>query len=228
MSLDAYLGIVRRRWILIAVIIVLDAAASLYLYRKATHALGSQSCTTIYVADVSSPSLIAASTTDATAQLLAGESAANFFADDLLDVAQSKSVASFLSNRLEGAGLANAGTGDISVSGARQDRTVNLCVSDANAQTAQRAAAVLGQALTSQRARFVGGKMAARTFVRVISPPESSAVSTSHDRLNLGLRLVLGLLVAVGAALLWDVLDPRVRDAHDVEAALGAPVLTGG
>ena len=44
--------------------------------------------------------------------------------------------------------------------------------------------------------------------------------------MNFVLRLILGLLVAGGLALLWDALDPAVRERREVEEALRVPVVT--
>jgi capsular polysaccharide biosynthesis protein len=79
--------------------------------------------------------------------------------------------------------------------------------------------------MTSARAQFIGPSMARRTFVREISDPTVGAAPTSSGRLTLALRLLLGLFAALGLALLWDAVDPNVRDAADAETALGAPVL---
>jgi capsular polysaccharide biosynthesis protein len=67
--------------------------------------------------------------------------------------------------------------------------------------------------------------MAHRTFVKQISAPGVGRTSASHDLLNLALRIILGVLVALGIAFLWDALDPAARDVRDVEASLGVPVL---
>jgi capsular polysaccharide biosynthesis protein len=224
-----YFGILQRRWPVVLAILLLNTALSGYLFRKSTHAAGYQSCLTLYVADVSSPSLIAAAGTNlqTTAQLLAGETAANFFADDLLDIAQSRSVSRYVAAEIGPKRLPSSAFADIngSVSGSRLDRTVNLCVTNPDAGTAQVVAGALGIAMTSARAQFIGPSMARRTFVREISDPTVGAAPTSSGRLTLALRLLLGLFAALGLALLWDAVDPNVRDAADAETALGAPVL---
>jgi capsular polysaccharide biosynthesis protein len=226
---SGYLSVLRRRWLLIAVILALDVLASGYLYLRSARSVGYQSCLTLYVADVSSPSLIAAPLTalQSTGVLLSGETAANFFADDVLDVARSGIVATFISGRLSGRHLPSSSFADLngSVSGSRLDRTVNLCVANPASSTALAAAGVLGQAMTVNRARFVGRAMARRTYVAVITAPTVGRASASHQTLNLVLRLVLGGIVALGLALLWDALDPTVRERSEVEAALGVPVL---
>ncbi|HEX8863353.1 MAG TPA: polysaccharide biosynthesis tyrosine autokinase [Actinomycetes bacterium] len=51
--------------------------------------------------------------------------------------------------------------------------------------------------------------------------------SPSRPRLlvNAGLGLLLGIMVAIGAALLWEHVDDRLRGSEDFESRLGAPVL---
>lgn len=229
MEWTAYWDVLRRRWWLIGAIILLDVLGSAYLYSKSARHAGYQSCATLYVADVSSPSLISApsSLLDTAGQLLAGETAANFFADDILDVARSSRVASFVAARLAGRNLPNTAPADINgaVSGSRLDRTVSLCVSNPNAASAQAVATQMDTAMTSARSRFIGTQMGRRTFVTVISPPTTAAVSTRHLLLSFGLRVALGVLLALGLAFLWDALDPHVRNRADLMRALDVPVI---
>ena len=224
---QSYIGIVRRRWHIIALVLILDLLVSGYSYEKSHKAAGFVGCTTLFVADVSAPSMINAPSTDTLAQLLAGESAANFFGDDIDDVAQSQHVAAFISAQLAPLHLPNTSEGDIngSVTASRVDRTLHLCVTNPNSASALAAAQVLGRAMSVDRGLFVGRALARRTFVNVISNASVGPASSTHALLNLALRLILGVLVAAGLALLWDALDPRVRDARDVESALGVPVL---
>lgn len=229
MSWTAYAAIFRRRWLIVAAVLALDVIVSGYLYVKARRAVGYQACLTLYVADVSSPSLIAAAPTtlQTAGQLLAGETAANFFGDDILDTAQSGDVARFIGQRLASRGLPSSTEADIrgAVSGTRLDRTVNLCVANPDQRSALAIARQLGVAMTSYRARFVGRQMAHRTYVGLISTPTVTRGSTRAPLVTLLLRLVLGLFVALAAALVWDALDPNVRDGQDVERVLGVPVL---
>jgi capsular polysaccharide biosynthesis protein len=227
-----YWNIIRRRWWIVVLIVALDLVVSGYLYRKADKSAGYQACLTLYVADVSAPSTISApqTTLETAGQLLAGETAANFFADDILDVAQSTSVADFMkrralaSGRAEGSDLASGFAG--TVSGSRKDRTVGLCVSKPVGSTALAGGEALATAMTTERFRFIGKQMAKRTFVQVISAPQVGPAPRSHALLNFLLRVALGLLVALGLAYLWDAVDPTVRNVRDAEAALGVPVLS--
>jgi capsular polysaccharide biosynthesis protein len=228
MEWESYWGVVRRRWYVIVAIVLLDVVAAGGQYARSRHAAGYQACTSVYVADVSSPSLIAApqTTLETAGQLLAGETAANFFGDDVLDVAESSRVATFVSSRLAGKGLPSSTQADIngSIGGSRHDRTVALCVTNPNRSTALAAASAVGQAMTTERAQFLGKDMAKRTYVAVISEPSVGAVPSSTSRLRLGLEFILGLLLAGGIALLWDAADPTVRDRGDVERVLNVPV----
>jgi capsular polysaccharide biosynthesis protein len=222
----AYLGILTRRWFLIALIIALDVLGSAYLYHRSSASAGYQSCSTLYVADMSSPSLISAPPTDlqSAGALLAGETAANFFADDILDIAQSSDVASYITGKVyPTASLAQAP--NWGVGGSRKDRTVTLCLTNASSSIALKAGAALAAAMTKDRSKFLG-PMARRVYTRVISPASVGPAPTSNAKLSFLLRLALGVLVALGAAFLWDALDPRVRNPVDVERALRVPVLS--
>lgn len=209
MAWEDYWGIIRRRWWIVALIVLVDILASGYLFAKSYRHVGYQSCLVLYVADAGAPSLIAAPSDvlDTAGQLLAGETAANFFADDILDVSQSGTVASYISARIASRHLPNSAPSDIAVSGSRKDRTVNLCVANPNAASALAAGKALGYAMTSARARFMG-PIAKRTYVHIITLPTVGAAPASQHLVSLALRLILGLIAALGLALLWDALDP--------------------
>jgi capsular polysaccharide biosynthesis protein len=219
-DLSPYISPLRRRWPIVAVILVLDVVVSLVLFTRTVRSAGYQSCLTVYVADISSPSLITAPETSLVAggQLLAGETAANFFGDDILDVAQSEHVALFVSRTLRGAHLPNTSLADLNgaVSGSRRDRTVQLCVTNPQRASAQAAATALGTVMTRDRAAFIGLAMAKRTYVNVISDPSTSKVSTRHELVSLAERIILGLVLALAIAYLWDALAAPPNNGQDL------------
>lgn len=225
MTVAHYVGILKRRRYILAVIILLNAVASGYLFLKAHRHVGFQACTTLLVQDASAPGITLGTTQQD--QLLSGEVAANFFADDVLDVAQTRGVAAYVSHILVHLRLPNTSATDISgnVTGARKDRTVDLCVTNPESASALAISGALGRTLTTQRERFFGRSMAQRTYVSVASPPSVGPAPAGRALLSFLLRLSLGVLAAVAVAFLWDVLDPRVRDDDDVVRALGVPIL---
>jgi capsular polysaccharide biosynthesis protein len=226
MDLGSYLGIIGRRWFIIAMIITLTLFGSAYLYHQASASAGYQACSTLYVADMSAPNSITAPDTSlqSTGALLAGETAANFFGDDVLDVAQSADVSDYITSKTFGNALQTSAP-SWNVGGSRKDRTVTLCLTNANPDVALKAGTALSAAMSTDRSRFLG-PMAKRIYTRVISPATVGLAPTSNAKLSFLLRLVLGVLVAFGAAFLWDALDPRVRNRADVERALRVPVLS--
>lgn len=216
MAWEDYWGILRRRWWIVALVLVLDILVSGYSFVKSYRHVGYQSCLMLYVADVGAPSLIAAPSDalDTAGQLLAGETAANFYADDILDVSQSGTVASFVSSRIAQLHLPSTAAADIVVSGSRKDRTVNLCVSNPSSASALAAGQALGYAMTTARSRFMG-PVAKRTYVHIITLPTVGAAPAGTHLVSLALRLILGVIVALGLALLWDALDPARRARID-------------
>lgn len=229
MPWSGYRDILLRRWRLITVVILLDIVASGYLFARSYRHIGYQGCVTLYIADIGAPALVSApsASLDTAGQLLAGETAANFFADDVLDVAQSQHVAAYISHRLRSRGLPTTGTADINgeIGGSRRDRTVSLCAANPNQASALAIARQLGTAMTTDRARFVGPGIAKRVYTTVVSDASVGKAPAGHDLLNLALRIILGVLIALGLALLWDAADPAVRDERDVSDALGVPVI---
>jgi hypothetical protein len=211
---EDYWAVLRRRWWIVAVILVVDVLASGYSYEKSAKSLGSQACLTLYVSDVGAPSLVAVSSDllDTVGQQLAGETAANFFADDILDISQGGRVGAYMSAQASRQGLSNAAAGDLGVSGSRKDRTVSLCVANPSSATALAAGKALAGFWTSRSNRAnLMGPVGKRIDVTVISDPSVGPVPRSASLKSLGLRLALGVIVAVGVALLWDALDPGRR-----------------
>jgi capsular polysaccharide biosynthesis protein len=228
-SWSDYGGVLGRRWKILAALILLDLIISGALLVRSVRHLGYQACTMVYVADVGAPGLIVAPETALQQEgaLLAGETAANFFGDDIVDVAGSQHVARFVRRLLQPRQLPNTAESDIngSVSGSRTDRTVSLCATNPNEQSALAIAGGVGLAMTKHRALFVGNAMAKRTYAVVVSDPSASKASARHQLTTFAEQFILGLLVAGGIVLLWDALDPTVRDRRDLAAGAGVPVV---
>ncbi|MGH2448462.1 MAG: hypothetical protein ACRDFS_07665 [Chloroflexota bacterium] len=223
MTWDTYLAIWGRRWAIIAAILILDLLVSGALFYRSYHHTGYQASSTLYVADLGATG----TSLQSTGQLLAGMTAADFLAEDVKDIATSQVVARYVAHSLAGRHLPDSSASDLNaaVGSSRVDRTVRLTVTSPSSATALAASRVLANALTSSRGRFMGTQMARRTLVKEISAPVATRVPANQQLTNLGLRLVLGVIVAFGAALAWDAVDPNVRDVADMEKILGVPVL---
>ena len=155
------------------------------------------------------------------------ERAARLMAADLREVAQSRIVAGDVARYVNSRGLGPVSPADVSgsVDAAGSGSTVSLSVSATNQLRAIGISRRLLADLSSGRSRFVGVAEARRSIVTIIGPTDVSRQSSREILSTFGLRTLLGLLVAIGLALLWDYLDDTVHGPEDAERYLGAPVL---
>ena len=163
----------------------------------------------------------------ASAGLFGYESEASKMAQDLSQVAVSRVLAGNLlaEHRIAVLGLSRTKI-ENSLSAASNGRTVTVTVT---APTQQEATALDQSAqsqLVTSRATYLGPFEAARSDVRVISPPKASQSSSiRHAASAWLLRLILGAVVAFALALAWDYLDDTMHSPNDLERWLYAPVL---
>lgn len=64
-----------------------------------------------------------------------------------------------------------------------------------------------------------------QTKAEVVRAPDTAAKIAPTPRRNAVLGVAVGLLLGLGAALLWEALDKRVRDEDEFDTALGIPLL---
>ena len=113
------------------------------------------------------------------------------------------------------------------VSAVRPDGTVliNLTVTDRSPQLAR----AIAQAAAIELPRFLEsleGKQTSPVKVSVTSPAQLPTQPVSpQKKLYLVLGMILGLVIGVGAAVIREALSRRIRDAEDVVALTGLPVL---
>jgi chain length determinant protein EpsF len=89
-------------------------------------------------------------------------------------------------------------------------------------ETAQRAYEQVAQ----RRAQLANESQAEQATARILSPAtEPLAHSFPNIPKNMVAAVIVGLLLGVGAAVAWEMLDRRIRSAHDMHMVEGVPVL---
>ena len=89
-------------------------------------------------------------------------------------------------------------------------------------------AAEIANAITASFTEVVAEITEDLVSVNVLRDATVPTVPESPDPLiNLALGLLVGLALGLGAAILWEVLDTRVRGQRDVEAITKAPIIGG-
>jgi capsular polysaccharide biosynthesis protein len=82
------------------------------------------------------------------------------------------------------------------------------------------------ETLTSKKIEaMVSRESSPEWTVMLLSPPSEPAALRTRDYVRLSLGPLLGLLVGVGLAFLFDSLDHSIKSKSDAENVLGLPVL---
>jgi capsular polysaccharide biosynthesis protein len=149
-----------------------------------------------------------------------------YLVDDFTEVVRSALFAQNVSNRLAGQGI-NVPTGAIQGSAAtgEQHRIITLSLTWGDEAQVQAMAEAAAAELSENAATYFQALGTDGAGVTLIDGPTVGAVSPSlRNRLELPLRVLLGLIVGIGLVFLWDYLDTSVRDRKEVEA-LGLTVI---
>ncbi len=224
MELRTYWAILRRRWwaVLLPLLIVLALGL---LQRPAppvyTLSLG-------LLVDV--PGLPTEQTLTIDPRWTAPQ-AAEYLVDDLSVFVRGGEFARLVRQRLPAELAADVGQFASTSSSQTQHRTVTLSLTRgaASDEAAQRELTAIGQAAVAALREdtpsyFV--RLNGQPEISVIDGPSIGKISAGlRDRLDLPLRLLLGLLAGVGLAFLLNYLDTRLYTAADVES-LGVNVLS--
>jgi capsular polysaccharide biosynthesis protein len=216
-TLVYWFAVLRRRWPILAVIIILVALASGLVAIRSYRHHHYVASVGFFVTTVSLP----------TGNPQTSETAANLLGDDLLDIAHSSAVAHDISRYLASHHLASITAGAVqgAIGGSRTHRTVTVTATSGDAHTALAIARGIALALTTWRSRYMGKALAQRSSVTIINQPSVSPASTSRLLLDFAFRAFLGVIVALGVAFAWDFLDDTVHNEDELERWLGAPVL---
>ncbi len=149
--------------------------------------------------------------------------AAEYLVDDFSQFVTKEAFARLVSQHLAEQGIqVPPGAISASESSERRHRVVTLWVTWPDPQEA----AAIARAAGEVAQRGIDEYFARSGVVTVLQAPVvTPAAPPLRQRLELPLRVLLALLVGLGAAFLLDYLDDSVRTAEEAEALLNAPVL---
>ena len=153
------------------------------------------------------------------------ELASEFIVDDFAEVVKSRAFRQDVAARLadQGAELERCAIQGYAVT--RLHRILTVTISCPDRDEAVAIAHATQRALEEENARYFAQLGARGAQVTVIDPAVVSPVPPPlRERLDLPIRLVLGVLGGLGLAFLMDYLDTSIRTPRDAES-LGVPVL---
>lgn len=220
MELRQYWKIVRRRWWIVAGLTVVALVGSIVFRSHPTPMYQATMRFTIGVPPEGDSERV---TMD---PLYSAYLASEFIADDFSEVVRSESFASDVSKRLQSRGIA-VSPGAIqgfTVAG-KQHRILSMLITWADEDELRAIAEAARQALEEENAKYFTqlGSEGAQVFV--IDPPRVVSLGIGlKERLEIPIRILLGLIAGLGLAFLVDYVDNTIREPEEVEA-LGISVM---
>ncbi|MBF4599896.1 polysaccharide biosynthesis tyrosine autokinase [Frigoribacterium sp. VKM Ac-1396] len=222
MELRDYIRILRKGWIFIAALTLAGIAAG---------ALASILATPTYVSSTRLFVSVQAQDSSTTGDAVQGSSAAQQKVRSYVDVVTSDAVLDPVIDQL---GLdttaAQLATG-ITAESPLNTVLINITVTDTDAQRAADVANAVGASLTdvvvNELETPADGGASLVKIATIVPGSVASAPATPRTALNLGVGLLIGLALGVGAAVLRSTLDTRIHGSHDVEMVTDAPIVGG-
>ena len=222
MELRDYIRILRKGWAFIA---------ALTLAGLAVGALTSLLATPTYVSSTRLFVSVQAQDSSTTVDAVQGSSAAQQKVRSYVDVVTSDSVLAPVVDEL-GLDMTPAALASrISADSPLNTVLINITVTDTEAQRAADIANAVGASLTDVVVNELetpsGGGASLVKIATIVPGSVPSGPATPRTALNIGLGLVVGLVLGVGAAVLRSTLDTRIHGSHDVELVTDAPIVGG-
>jgi capsular exopolysaccharide synthesis family protein len=221
LTIQDFIRILRRSWLLTTAFVVLGVVVGAGSVAMATP---QYSTTTKLFVNVQSAGTSAS-------DLVQGNSAAQGKVQSYVDVVTSASV---LQPVIDELGLTRSVRGlasQIQASSAVNTVLISITVTDPSPARGARIAAAVGASFT----KVVGDDLETPTSggpslvkIETIEPP-TTPVNPSSPRLavNLAVGLLAGIVLGLGAAILRNTLDTKIRRQDDVEAVTDVPILGG-
>ncbi len=220
MELRQYWKIIRRRWWIIGGLTLVALVGSIVLRSQPVPMYQATMRFTIGVAPESDPERV---TMD---PLYSAYLASEYIADDFTEILKSESFAGDVTARLERQGITvPPGAIQSFTVAEKQHRILTMQLTWPDEAQLRAIAQAATEALEEENAKYFTqlGSEGAQVFV-IDSPKVVSLGVSLKDRLELPIRVVLGLIAGLGLAFLVDYLDDTIREPEEVEA-LGISVL---
>jgi protein tyrosine kinase modulator len=216
MELRAYWLILRRRWWVPALLLVLVAALTPFTYHSPAP---------IYQASVRFTIGVSANrNVTGVDPLLTSYQASEYIRDDFVEILHSEMFAADVNANLKGTNLTidkNAIAGSVE----KQHRIMSMTITWGDEKQAGVIASAAAKTLEDQNAKYFQQLGSEGASVTIIDGPDVGPVAPSlRERLDIPIRLGLALAAGVLLAFLLDYLDDTVRDGAELEA-LGLRVL---
>ncbi len=220
MELRQYWGIIWRRWWIIVGLVIVALAGSI-LFRS--HPKPMYQATMRFTIGVSPETDADRVTMD---PLYSAYLASEYIADDFAEIVKSESFAADVSARLREQGIvvpARAIQGFTVAE--KQHRILSMHITWPDEEELRAIAQAAIEGLEEDNAKYFAqlGSQGAEVFV-IDSPTVVSLGVGLMDRLEIPIRVLLGVVAGLGLIFLLDYLDDTVRDPKEVEA-LGMSVL---
>jgi capsular polysaccharide biosynthesis protein len=216
MELLRYWKVIRRRWWLVASLLLVVGLLSAISYDWSPET--TYACTFRFNVGLAP---VAPSGAEYQYDPLGVWTASEYLMDDLASAVRGRAFAGRVAEQI--------GVDPASLAGrfgaATEHRVLTVSVSWADAAQLADIANAAVSVLQQEGAQFVGAAGSAEPVLRLIDPPAISPVGPSlRQKLDLPIRLGLAVVTGVAGAFLLDYLDASVRGQEEVEA-LGIPVL---
>ncbi len=209
MELREYWAILRRRWWIPVLLVLLVGAFSFFTYHSPA---------TYYQASVRFTIGVSADrTVQGVDPILTAYQASEYIRDDFVEILHSELFANDVNANLAGTGIAV--TKD-NISGAveKQRRIMSMNITAATADQALTIARAAAKTLETQNNKYFKQLGSEGASVAIIDGPDVSAVGPGlRERLDIPIRLALALAAGLLAAFLVDYLDDTVRSSRELE-----------
>lgn len=209
MELRDYWFVLRRRWWVPALLLVLVAAAIPFTYHPPAPAYQAGIRFTIGVS--------ADRNIQGVDPLLTSYQASEYIRDDFVEILHSEMFAQDVNANLTGTGL-DIDKNAISGSVEKQHRIMSMTIIWPNEKQAIVIANAAAKTLETENAKYFKQLGSEGAAVAIIDGPDVSPVPLSlRERFDIPIRLGLALAAGLVLAFLLDYLDDSIRDAYELE-----------